>query len=118
MDRPQITPALVIALVGAVARRAVAVWFYLWSRADRNTAKAWPSVRTIAEDLEMKSGHVSEDVRALESEGWLRVDRIQGNKSSYTVIAPREAYPETGAPPPHSVSQNRNGLRPKTGAAS
>jgi len=113
--RPWITVELVSLLRRSVPHRAALVWLLLWARSARSNGEAWPSVRSIATDLALKAGHVSEDIGRLEGAGWLAVNREPGNKSTYQVRAPREVYPETGTVAPEGVSQNGNGVCPETG---
>jgi hypothetical protein len=117
MTRPLITPELIAELAAAVPKRAAFLWFYLWSRADFETSVTFPKVRTIGKEARIKAGHVCEDLRLLEAGRWLTVERKPGGRSSYTVSAPRKVYPETGTPPPQSVSRNGNSACPKTGTA-
>jgi len=93
--RPQLTPDLIAALSRAVPRRAQMVWVYLWARAGKETGKAWPSLTTIQEALQIRRHHVLEQIQVLEREEWLVVDRTgRGNK--YTLQTPKPVDPNTG----------------------
>lgn len=97
--RPMLTPELIAALARSVPPRAALVWVYLWNRADRQTGKAWPSGRTIAKDLGMRRNHLHEDIRRLESAGWLLVERGHGALNRYVVTVPQVVDAKTGLPP-------------------
>jgi len=88
MSRPMLTPEIVEALSAAVERRAFAVWVFLWTHASRDTGLAWPAASTIATGVKMGRKHVCEDLAALESAGWLRIERRPGESNRYSLLAP------------------------------
>lgn len=117
MSRPLLTPDLIGALARAVPRRAQMVWVYLWSRADRQTAKAWPSTGTIAEAVGTHRNRVSEDIQALAQAGWLRIERRAGISSRYGVAVPTSAgCNQNGITTPGDAPAIGAGGAPVTGA--
>ncbi len=106
-SRPPLTPEIVGALTEAVPKRAFAVWVSLYSRARRVDSKAWPAVRTIAKDANVRTENVCKDINRLEAAGWLRVERsTAGNQ--YWLTIPQKVSLETTTSPPEGVPPNDN----------
>jgi predicted transcriptional regulator len=62
--------------------RAVAVYMYLKSRANKD-GTCWPAVRTIARELHLSRATVQRALRELQSSGWLvKENRYRDNGSS------------------------------------
>ena len=64
--------------------RAVAVYLYLYDRANRE-GQCWPAVPTIARDLKLSQSTVRRGIRDLEKAGLLETEqryRANGGKSS------------------------------------
>ena len=62
--------------------RAKAVYMYLKSRCDKE-GKCFPSVRTIAKDLDLSVSTVKRALRELESHGYIKkVARIRENRGN------------------------------------
>ncbi len=62
--------------------RAVAVYMYLESRADRD-GFCWPGVKTIARELNLSRSTVQRALRDLQKSGWIKAEpRYRENGSS------------------------------------
>ena len=64
--------------------RAVAVYTYLYDRADKN-GECWPSVKTIAGDIKLSPATVRRAIRDLKKAGLIKTEqryREKGGKSS------------------------------------
>lgn len=106
-----------------------AIMFAIANRVSKETGRAYPSVRTIAEDAECDERTVRRSLRYLEQAGFLKVTHRVGRSSWYSIPAPSTerlptkvqrcgtsaavdnpkrtpdtvpAPPDTGAPPPRT----------------
>ena len=64
--------------------RAVAVYCYLYERANEN-GECWPAIPTIAEEIKLSQQTVRRAIRDLEKSGFVKTEqryRIKGGKSS------------------------------------
>ena len=64
--------------------RAVAVYLYLYDRANRE-GQCWPAIPTIAQELKLSESTVRRGIRDLEKAGFLETEqryRTKGGKSS------------------------------------
>ncbi len=119
MSRPMLTPDVLRALHGALPRRAVSVWVFLWASASKDTAKTWPGTRTIAEAVGTTRSHVSEDLRELAEKGWLTIEKQPGRGNQYVVVSPtapgctRDGTPPEGLYPTRDTPRTRDGT-PRT----
>lgn len=64
--------------------RAVAVYIYLYDRANKN-GECWPSVKTISKDIKLSPATVRRGIKDLRKAGLIQTEqryREQGGKSS------------------------------------
>lgn len=71
-------------------QRAILVYMYLCARADKASA-CFPSIKTIAKDLEISDSTVKRAIKELKQKGFIQIEnrtRNNGGKSSnlYTVL--------------------------------
>lgn len=67
-----------------LSHRAVAVYLYLWGRANKE-GRCWPALRTIARDLKLSVRTVQRGIADLKQAGYLETEqryRQSGAKSS------------------------------------
>ena len=100
--RPTLTPEVVQALAQSFRNQAVVVWLYLWTRADFKTSKTWPSLRTIGTALGIRPENVLREIRILETEGWLVVQKGRST-NTYDVTVPKSVDAVLTTPVPQSV---------------
>lgn len=70
-----------------LSHRAVAVYTYLYDRANKN-AECWPSVKTIAGDIKLSSATVRRAIKDLRNAGLIETKqqyRENGGKSSLLI---------------------------------
>ena len=111
--RPQLTPELIESLAKTVTRRAFTVWVYLFTRADNETSKTWPSTSTIGKALGINRNHVSAQITELTEAGWLATEHRKGTSNRYRVTAPEGATATSATPHKGATATSAGGVPPR-----